>query len=253
MEKVILDLCGGTGSWALPYAEAGYRVVVIDPGYYAPQSVHPSIEHIQTDVRTVTLDLLREHDCLEPHGVLAAPPCTQFAGSGARWWKKKQMEQPHLLTDALSIVDACLRIVYVCSPEWWALENPVGRLPSFIGEYTMACQPHEYAGYLPEEEWVMVKRRYVSRLSKENRKLYTGERGIGGNGYWIRSEPTLVPSEAYTKKTCIWGDFNVPPTQDVGNWFGSVMMSYGGTSKKTKRERSRTPQGWATAFFLSNP
>ena len=29
--KIILDLCGGTGSWSKPYKENGYDVRVIDP------------------------------------------------------------------------------------------------------------------------------------------------------------------------------------------------------------------------------
>ncbi len=27
--KIILDLCGGTGSWAKPYKDAGYKVIRI--------------------------------------------------------------------------------------------------------------------------------------------------------------------------------------------------------------------------------
>lgn len=30
---IILDLCGGTGSWSKPYAEAGYDVRIIDPKF----------------------------------------------------------------------------------------------------------------------------------------------------------------------------------------------------------------------------
>ena len=29
MDKIILDLCGGTGAWSEPYREAGYDVRVI--------------------------------------------------------------------------------------------------------------------------------------------------------------------------------------------------------------------------------
>ena len=29
-EKIILDLCGGTGSWSKPYKDAGYDVKVIN-------------------------------------------------------------------------------------------------------------------------------------------------------------------------------------------------------------------------------
>lgn len=28
-ERIILDLCGGTGSWSKPYADAGFTVYVI--------------------------------------------------------------------------------------------------------------------------------------------------------------------------------------------------------------------------------
>jgi len=83
----ILDLCGGTGAWSRPYAEAGYDVRVITlPDY---------------DVR------LFEY-IGKVHGVLAAPPCTDLAVSGARWWAEKGGQA---LLNALAIADACLRIV----------------------------------------------------------------------------------------------------------------------------------------------
>ena len=28
---LILDLCGGSGSWSQPYKDAGYDVIVVDP------------------------------------------------------------------------------------------------------------------------------------------------------------------------------------------------------------------------------
>lgn len=104
-DKIILDLCGGTGSWSKPYRDAGY------------------------DVRVITL---LEHSVLtyEPpkgvYGILAAPPCTQFAVSGARWWKDKD---PKLLDEALDIFDACMDIIRSYDDlQFWALENPIGRL-----------------------------------------------------------------------------------------------------------------------------
>ena len=30
-DKIILDLCGGTGSWSKPYRDNGYDVRIIDP------------------------------------------------------------------------------------------------------------------------------------------------------------------------------------------------------------------------------
>lgn len=120
MSRLILDLCGGTGAWSRPYAEAGY------------------------DVRLVTLP---EHDVrtyqppLNVHGILAAPPCTEFAVSGARWWKTKP---ERLLWDAISIWAACRDIITAATPKWWALENPVGRLRKWAGPPAWTYQPWEY-------------------------------------------------------------------------------------------------------------
>jgi len=64
MDRLILDLCGGTGSWSNPYTNAGYEVIVVT----LPDD----------DVRTFELPEK------EVHGIFAAPPCTEFASSGAR-------------------------------------------------------------------------------------------------------------------------------------------------------------------------
>ena len=81
---IILDLCGGGGTWSQPYADAGYTRIVVD--------VRSGM-----DVRWYTPPE-------NVHGILAAPPCTEFAGSGARWWAGKP---PGLLWEALGIVVAC--------------------------------------------------------------------------------------------------------------------------------------------------
>lgn len=120
-DKIILDLCGGTGSWSKPYAEAGY------------------------DVRVITLP---EHDVrtyIPPrgvYGILAAPPCTDLSVSGARWWAQKGEKA---LLDALALVDACLRIIVMSRP-WlfWSLENPVGRLRKFLGDPRLIFNPCDY-------------------------------------------------------------------------------------------------------------
>ena len=57
-DKIILDLCGGTGSWSRPYVEAGY------------------------DGRLITLPEIDVRDYMPPnniYGILAAPPCTMFS------------------------------------------------------------------------------------------------------------------------------------------------------------------------------
>lgn len=102
--------------------EAGYDVERID------------LARNGQDVR-----LLEYQDVREVHGILAAPPCTVFANSGARW-KRTDKE----MIEGLSIVDACLRFVVVCQPKWWVLENPVGKLKRYIGPWKMTFNPCDY-------------------------------------------------------------------------------------------------------------
>lgn len=118
MARVILDLCGGSGSWSRPYAEAGYDVRVID---------------LPNDVRIMQLPV-------EPvHGVLAAPPCTRFS-----YARNRYPAGPDELRDALSIVDACVRLAYVLRPEWWALENPLNLLRRYLGKPAWTFHQWEY-------------------------------------------------------------------------------------------------------------
>lgn len=181
-KKIILDLTGGTGSWSNPYKKAGY------------------------DVRLITLpkyDVRLFKSIKNVYGILAAPPCNHLAGSGARWWKQKGKKT---LLESLSIVDACMRIILISDPEFWCLENPVGRLSKFLGKPKMYFNPCDYG-------------------------------------------------DAYTKKTCLWGEFNIPKKNFVepefivykdGNRFAK---NYGWS---TNKNRSVTPSGFAKAFFKAN-
>jgi hypothetical protein len=119
---LILDLCGGTGAWSQPYRDAGYCVEVVDMRNGRDVRL---LQRIKAGVQ----------------GILAAPDCTDLAGSGARWWEAKG--EGALLT-ALSLVDACVRIAWVQQPAWWVLENPVGRLSWYLGPPQMSFDPADY-------------------------------------------------------------------------------------------------------------
>lgn len=120
LDRTILSLCDYTGSWSQPYEDAGYHVVRVD------------LKHGQ-DVRFLELPYY------PIHGILAAPPCTVFASSGARWPRTEQE-----MLEGLSVVDACLRFVAVCKPQWWALENPVGTLTRYLGPPKLWFNPCDY-------------------------------------------------------------------------------------------------------------
>lgn len=124
-QRIILDLCGGTGAWSKPYAEAGYDVRNITlPDY---------------DVRTyMPLD--------EVYGILAAPPCTAFSMMRNFWGgldnhidgvdaAKKRTHQ------GLEIVSSCCRIILISQPIFWALENPKGYLRKWLGKPGYTFEP----------------------------------------------------------------------------------------------------------------
>lgn len=119
--KNILSLCDYSGNWCRFYREDDrYKVTIVDLKR-------------GKDVR------LFEKPPFDVHGILAAPPCTVFASSGARW-QRSRSEFLH----GLSVVDACLRIITACKPEWWALENPVGKLSRYLGKPTLTFDPCDY-------------------------------------------------------------------------------------------------------------
>lgn len=130
----IISLFDYSGTWSKPYRDAGYNVIQLD------------IKHGK-DVRLLSFDEIPK----PVRGILAAPPCTHFSRAGARWWKDKGDDE---LLQALSLVDATMRIIHVSQPTWWVLENPIGRLKDYLGEPTMKFQPHQFGDPYTKRTWL---------------------------------------------------------------------------------------------------
>lgn len=146
--RTILSLCDFSGVWSQPYLDAGYNVMRVDLQADEPQ-----------DIR------LMEYPG-PVHGILAAPPCRVFCRPGARWWK--EWGEAGLL-EGLALIDACLRIVTVCKPQWWALENPPGRLSRYLGPHQYAFHPYHHG-----DPWT--KHTYLwGRFNAPERKPVTHE------------------------------------------------------------------------------
>lgn len=120
--RTILSLYDYSGVWSEPYRAHGYHVIQMD------------IKHGQ-DVR------LFEPPGVPVWGILAAPPCTDLAVSGALHWERKGEEA---LLNALALVDAVIRIAAVTRPQWWAIENPVGRISRYLGAPRLWFDPCDY-------------------------------------------------------------------------------------------------------------
>lgn len=124
---IILDLCGGTGSWSEPYRKLGYDVRLVTlPDFDVRDWRNSWVSELVFDGKV--------------HGILAAPPCTMF--SRARTTGKT----PRDFESAMEIVSACLDIIWTArksgSLKWWCLENPMGMLRQFLGD-----PPHSFRGW----------------------------------------------------------------------------------------------------------
>jgi hypothetical protein len=154
-KKIILDLCGGTGSWAKPYKEAGYKVVTITlPDWNVCHHLDFKGNLVfWRDEQNGNKHL--EIDWKDIYGILAAPPCTMFS------FARTNAKKPRDLKEGMECVRACLDIIWKIKEiqqttgkktlplKFWALENPYhGFLPQFLGKPVFTFDPWEFGdGY----------------------------------------------------------------------------------------------------------
>ncbi len=192
--RTVLSLCDLTGVWSRPYREAGYTVTQVD------------LEQGQ-DVR------LLEYPG-RVHGILAAPPCTVFAASGNRWPRTDDDYR-----QALAVVDACLRLVVVCRPAWWALENPRGKLRRWLGPPAMVFDPCHYG-----DPWT-------------KKTLLWGNFTVPIPDSLFVSVQSVEPAEG--SRVHLMAGVRPRDSAEV--------------AKRKRSARSATPPGFARAFFEANP
>ena len=200
--KLIVSLYDYTHTWSDPYIKAGYPVMLWDKKVEG--CILEGFSYLMQQI---------EDTGLQVYGVLAAVPCTDIAGSGARWWKEKDKPAPGYFpfdsTTELStaLVEITLHFVDLFKPKFWTLENPVGRMETLVPEI------------------------------KAYRKMSFDPCDFG---------------DPYTKKTILWGEFNTDLKKvPVLPLYGSLMHSIP-PSDKRQEIRSVTPKGFSNAFFQAN-
>jgi hypothetical protein len=214
MKKLILDLCGGTGSWSLPYRENGFEVInVTIPDY---------------DVRTFELPD-------EPiYGILAAPPCTHFS------FARTNAKTPRDLKGGMDLVYACLNLIWQAqfriksdqqkySPlKFWALENPYyGMLRWFLGEPNYVFNPWEFGHDYQ-------KRTALWGYFNQPVKKYKSKDEVMSKG---AIEKAKTNSQTMPK-------FDYMKSSDIApEWFGKL---------DRKARRAITPRLFAEAFYKVN-
>lgn len=68
--------------------------------------------------------------------MIAFPPCTHLAASGARWWAQKQQEQAEALAFVRLLMDAPIPRI--------AIENPVGKIGTAIRKADQIIHPWQF-------------------------------------------------------------------------------------------------------------
>jgi len=227
--KIILDLCGGTGSWSKPYKEAGYDVRLITLPEYDVRLYQPP-ENV--------------------YGILAAPPCTMFSLARTR------AKGPRNLKEGMECVRACLDIIWKCMEikqetkkktlplKFWALENPYyGFLKNFLGKPAFIFDPWEFGdGYQkktalwghfnePKKNPIPMTEK-MKKLAKTNSYLHTMKPSTN------RGKPPSIWNKKDLVKFDMLKSKNIHPEK-----FGQL---------KREDRRAITPQGFAEAFFDSN-
>ena len=237
--KTLLSLFDESGEWSKPFYDAGWNVINWDIKISEFMDIN-LIEDAET-----ALELFENVD-----GIIAAPPCTDFACSGNQYWKFK--DEDGRTRKSLDLVDQVLRLVDLFRPTdptydgifFWAIENPVGRMGRLVGlDNPYYFNPWEFAG------WNHVSPKDKLRLNRIRDK----------NGYDVTNEENefVLKIGAYTKKTGLWGEFNrnmekkpILPVKTSPQ--GSPLQRLGGKSAKTKELRSKTPSGFSKAFYEAN-
>lgn len=214
-KEVIISLFDASGEWSKPYKEAGYTVMAYDLKR-------------GDDITKENWILLRadiEASGMKVVGILSAPPCTSFAGSGARWWGQQHD---------------------VVSEEW--VRKKYGRHAAKYFD-----RPLDYAVFLAQQVELAtsflnpslfhVLENPVGRIQKETGFLPSASLVFNPHNF----------GDPYTKKTLIWGKMNTNlPTANVNPVEGSRVYNLRGDNADDKALRSLTPEGFAYAFFMAN-
>lgn len=222
MGKIILDLCGGTGSWSKPYKDAGYDVKLITlPDYDV------------NNRSNFPLDVVEALQDRQVYGILAAPPCTMFS------FARTNAKTPRNLKEGMTCVRSCLDIIWqyleirqetgkkTLPLKFWALENPYhGFLPQFLGKPAFIFDPWEFGDG------------------------YQKKTALWGNFNEPVKHPIPMTDEAKAKaKTnshihTLGVKFDYLKSKDIHP------EHFGKFDRQTRR--SITPQGFAQAFFEAN-
>ena len=231
MSKVVWSLFDGSGLAAQPWAEAGYDVFCFnwddaDHGPYGNlgcKVVHEKIHYVNLFIDGTFLQRCGPYGV--PSFIMAFPPCTDLAVSGAAHFARKREINP----DFQNIAVRTAKVAYKVAKKFgvpYMIENPVSVLSTMWRAPNYRFHPWEYGGYLPLDDSHPFFPDYIAAR------------------------------DAYPKLTCLWtgGGFIMPHkiTVRCTPGYSSQHSKLGGKGVRTKTIRSLTPRGFALAIYKAN-
>lgn len=124
----VLVACEFSGTVRRAFRALGHEAWSCD---LLPAEDGNSAHHFMHDVREVIYSWDADWDLMIAH-----PPCTHLAVSGARWFKSKQREQAEALDFVRSLMEAPIPRI--------AIENPVSIISSRIRKADQTVQPWHF-------------------------------------------------------------------------------------------------------------
>ena len=224
-EKVIICLCDITGIFGKDFADAGFKVILVDPQHEVTR-FHGNYYKIADTVEGSINKIISYCKGKDVKFLASFPPCTDLAVSGAAHFESKRLKDPHFQAKAFQVVTQCAMLGEFFQVPYF-VENPVSVLSSMWRKPDFSFHPYEYGGYLPEDD---IHPEYPDYI---------------------------LPRDSYAKKTCLWtgGGFSMPIKKPVnltgskGQGQSDAHNKLGGKSLKTKNIRSATPRGFSKAVF----
>jgi hypothetical protein len=209
-----------TGYAAEPFTKAGYHTLIVDMSNNGKHAFNKRATTV------ADWDILEFEDflvelCSEARFVFGFPPCDDLAVTGAKhFWKKAQLNG-NFQHDAIYLFRSVERIGERAKVPYSA-ENPTSRVSTLYRKPNFSFQPHEYGGYLPEDDEHPDYPQYI-----EGRDRYPKTTNLWqGNGFKNPQKLAVYCPPGYAKQ----------------------YLKLGGKSEKTKRIRSSSPRGYFIAL-----
>lgn len=212
VRKLLISLFDHSGNVSKPYRDSvEWDVIQID--------IKNGQDILTWDYIRAFRKYIQHSDVMPEVGIIAMIPCTDYALSGARHFKRKDSDGSTELSQRLvektkeiiDFFDFTLNIL-----RFWQIENPMSRihiLNPWMGKPRLKFNPCDYAGYAPDPD-----------------------------------------KDRYNKATWLWGKFNIPEKKRLEPHYkeNPGWKILGGKSERTKELRSITPLGFCQAFYEFN-